>query len=46
VSALYGTGKRDVDIDTALRDTAGVLPGARPNSDFRAALRRLHPKGT
>lgn len=44
VSALYGSQKRDVDIDTALRDVAVVLTGARPNSDFRAALRRLHPK--
>ena len=45
ISALYGARKRDVDIDTALRDVAEVLPGARPNPDFRAALQRLHPKG-
>jgi ADP-ribosyl-[dinitrogen reductase] hydrolase len=44
ISALYGARKRNVDIDTALRDVAEVLPGARPNSDFRAALRRLHPE--
>ena len=45
ISALYGARKRDVDIETALRDVVEVLPGARPNPDFRAALRRLHPKG-
>lgn len=45
ISALYGARKRDVDIDTALRDVVAVLPGARPNSDFRAALQRSHPKG-
>jgi ADP-ribosyl-[dinitrogen reductase] hydrolase len=44
VSALFGVRKRDVDIDTALRDVAAVLPGARPNADFQKALRRLHPK--
>jgi ADP-ribosyl-[dinitrogen reductase] hydrolase len=45
ISALYGARRRDVDIDTALRDVVEVLPGARPNSDFRAALRRLRPEG-
>ncbi|WP_428342357.1 ADP-ribosylglycohydrolase family protein [Mycobacterium sp.] len=45
ISALYGARKRDVDIETALRDVVEVLPGARANPDFRAALRRLHPKG-
>lgn len=44
ISALYGARKRVVDIDTALRDVTAVLPGANPNSDFRAALRRLCPK--
>jgi len=43
ISALYGARRRDVDIDTALGDVAAVLPGADPNSDFREALRRLHP---
>jgi ADP-ribosyl-[dinitrogen reductase] hydrolase len=45
ISALYGARKREVDIDTALRDVAAVLPGAHPNSDFQQALRRLRPKG-
>jgi ADP-ribosyl-[dinitrogen reductase] hydrolase len=45
ISALYETRRRDVDIDTALRDVAAVLPGAHPNSDFRAALRRLRSRG-
>jgi ADP-ribosyl-[dinitrogen reductase] hydrolase len=44
IAALYGTRWRNVDIDTALRDVTAVLPGANPNSDFRAALRRLCPK--
>ena len=44
IGALYGARKQGVDIDQALRDVAAVLPGANPNPDFRAALRRLHPK--
>jgi ADP-ribosyl-[dinitrogen reductase] hydrolase len=44
IAALYGARRREVDIDTALRDVTAVLPGANPNSDFRSALRRLCPK--
>jgi ADP-ribosylglycohydrolase len=44
IGALYGARKHDVDIDKALRDVVAVLPGANPNAEFRAALRRLHPK--
>ena len=44
IGALYGARKQGVDIDQALRDVAAVLPGANPNPDFRAALRRLQPK--
>ena len=43
IGALYGARKQGVDIDKALRDVVAVLPGANPNTDFRAALRRLHP---
>ena len=43
IAALYGARKQGVDIDQALRDVVAVLPGANPNADFRAALRRLHP---
>ncbi|HEX7321996.1 MAG TPA: hypothetical protein VF299_03540 [Mycobacterium sp.] len=43
-------GSADADaagriIEAARRDVSAVLPGAYPNSDFRAALRRLHPGG-
>ena len=44
IGALYGARKQGVDIEQALRDVAAVLPGANPNAEFRAALRRLHPK--
>ena len=44
IGALYGARKQGVDIDQALRDVVAVLPGANPNTDFRAALRRLQPK--
>ncbi len=44
IGALYGARKRGVDIDQALDDVVAVLPGASPNTAFRAALRRLHPK--
>ena len=43
LGTLYGARRRGVDIDTALRDVAEVLPGSRPNADFKAALKRLHP---
>jgi ADP-ribosyl-[dinitrogen reductase] hydrolase len=41
VGALYGSRLDAVDIDKAVRDVTAVLPGAHPNSAFRAALRRL-----
>jgi ADP-ribosylglycohydrolase/protein-tyrosine phosphatase len=41
IAALYGARNQGVDVDTALRDVAEVLPGARPNADFKAALKRL-----
>ena len=44
IAALYGARKLGIDIDDALRDVLAVLPGADPNVEFRAALRRLHPK--
>jgi ADP-ribosyl-[dinitrogen reductase] hydrolase len=44
IAALYGAGKKGVDIDEALDDVMAVLPGAEPNSAFHAALRRLQPK--
>jgi ADP-ribosylglycohydrolase/protein-tyrosine phosphatase len=44
IGALYGARRRGVGIDQALSDVAAVLPGANPNAEFRAALRRLHPK--
>jgi hypothetical protein len=43
VAALYGARRRGVDIDRALSDVVAVLPGADPNPDFRAALKRVHP---
>ncbi|WP_343709446.1 ADP-ribosylglycohydrolase family protein [Mycobacterium sp.] len=44
IAALYGARRQRVDIDTALRDVAEVLPGAHPNDEFRTALRRLVPQ--
>ncbi len=44
ISALYGARKRDVDIDTALRDVAEVLPGARPNADFQSGAAAVAPE--
>ena len=44
IGALYGARQHGVDIDQALRDVVAVLPGANPNTEFRAALRRLHSK--
>lgn len=44
IGALYGARKEGVGIDQALRDVVAVLPGANPNADFRAALRRLDPQ--
>jgi hypothetical protein len=41
--ALYGARKQSIDSDKALRDVVAVLPGANPITEFRAALRRLHP---
>ncbi|MCB1290382.1 ADP-ribosylglycohydrolase family protein [Mycolicibacterium sp.] len=45
VAALYGARRAGIDVDQALAEVCGVLPGADPNPDFRAALRRLHPSG-
>lgn len=44
IGALYGARRNGVHIDPALHDVVAVLPGADPNTDFRAALRRLGPK--
>ena len=44
IAALYGARKHGVDLDAALHDVATQLPGANPNTEFRAALKRLHPK--
>ncbi|MEO6794488.1 MAG: ADP-ribosylglycohydrolase family protein [Mycobacterium sp.] len=43
MAALYGARLRNVSTDEALRDVKAVLPGAHPNSAFRAALRRIGP---
>jgi protein-tyrosine phosphatase len=43
IAALYGARKQRIDIDQVLDDVLAVLPGADPNPEFRAALRRLHP---
>lgn len=43
VAALYGARRVGIDADHALADITAVLPGADPNREFRAALRRLHP---
>ena len=40
VAALYGARLRNISVDDALRDVMTALPGAQPNSAFRAALRR------
>lgn len=45
VAALCGARSGRVDIDTALKAVCSVLPQADPNSDFLAALHRLHPTG-
>ena len=45
VAALYGARREHIDIYDALREVLAVLPtAAHPNADFRAALRRLHPR--
>jgi len=36
--------RQRIDIDDVLHDVLALLPDANPNDDFRAALRRLHPK--
>lgn len=41
VAALYGARARGIDVEEALRQVCELLPGAGPNSDLRAALRRL-----
>ena len=41
VAALYGARLCNVSTDDALRDVMTALPGAHPNSAFRAALRRI-----
>ncbi|ULE34011.1 ADP-ribosylglycohydrolase family protein [Mycobacterium sp. IDR2000157661] len=41
VGALYGARLRGVGVDEAVADVTAVLPGAHPNSAFRAALRRI-----
>jgi len=44
VAALYGARRQGLDIDRALAEVCAALPAADPNPDFRAALRRLHPR--
>ena len=44
VAALYGMRARGVDARTALADIRRVLPGATPNPDFAAALRRAEDR--
>ena len=41
VAALYGARLCNISTDDALRDVMTALPGAHPNSAFRAALRRI-----
>ncbi|OBK97657.1 ADP-ribosylglycohydrolase family protein [Mycobacterium sp. 1165178.9] len=41
IGAVYGARKEGVGVDQALRDVVAVLPGANPNAEFCAALRRL-----
>jgi len=43
IAALYGARKQRITIDQALGDVVAVLPNSQPNTEFRAALRRLHP---
>jgi ADP-ribosylglycohydrolase len=43
VAALYGARLRGISTTDALADVSGVLPNALPISEFREALRRLHP---
>jgi len=40
MGSLYGLRLRGVDAEQALSDVTAVLPGANPNSAFRAALKR------
>ncbi|OBG78127.1 MULTISPECIES: ADP-ribosylglycohydrolase family protein [unclassified Mycobacterium] len=44
IAALYGARKQGVGTDQALDDVVAVLPGANPNAEFRATLRRLDPR--
>lgn len=44
IGALYGARKQGAGIEQALRDVVAALPGADPNAEFRAALRRLDPQ--
>ena len=46
VAALYGARLRNISVDDALRDLMTPLPGAHPNSAFRAALRRIGSHST
>ena len=41
VAAVYGARRQGIGTEQALRDVKAQLPGAHPNSAFRAALRRL-----
>lgn len=43
VAALYGARKAGTSIDQALAEVIAVLPDAKPNPDFLAALERLRP---
>ncbi|GLP73828.1 ribosylglycohydrolase [Mycobacterium antarcticum] len=45
VGALYGARVGTVSADEALADVLGTLPTANPNPGFRAALKRLAPRG-
>ncbi|BDX30388.1 ribosylglycohydrolase [Mycobacterium antarcticum] len=45
VGALYGTRVGTVSADEALADVLSTLPTANPNPGFRAALKRLAPRG-
>ena len=40
MGTLYGLRLRGVSAEQALSDVTTVLPGARPNRAFRAALNR------
>lgn len=43
VAALYGARRAGISIEQALAEVCAVLPGADPNPDFQASLRRLRP---